>query len=184
MFAAIFALNIIGGYNKVDMDEDIIVSARGFMRENLGLFFPEFARTNILFHVVDAEMQVVAGYNIIITFRLGNEEYKVKLYYPPGKMTPIVNNIVSTSESSLGGGWRFHDPQEFSSEHANSVLNTLKHEQNLDVSIKHLVMARTQIVSGMNTHIVFYDDNGVLHSVTTYRRPNGLSSITQYNTLK
>ena len=123
-------------------------------------------------------IQIVAGYNTKATVSVAGMKLKVKVYTNPKGKCRLTS--ITSAERAMIGGYRFVNPSDIPEESFSNMIALVSKDYSLTDSEKTLIAVRRQIVSGTNTHYIFEDADGTLHSSTVYTNLKGDSSLTSY----
>lgn len=180
MLCALLALSssAMGGWKKVDFDSEFVQNAMTYLRPRYMRLLPEYRNRNTLLAFQDAEIQVVNGYNIRINTKLGLTPYSFNLHFAPGQQNAQLLGITPgvSNEQQPIGGWRTQS-NDFEPELISSIFGLYASNNGINAKLDKVVFIRTQVVGGLNAHVVFQDTDGNLHSVICYRNPQGEMSI-------
>ena len=176
---AVTSLSITGGWKEVKRDSNFVQNVEPYLKRNYLNLLPEYQKRNTLLVVESAQIQIVNGYNIRINAKLGFDAVEFTLHVAPSKSIQLNTFHVTPSndaEKTQLGGWKIQDA-DYEPKFVNQIVNEYKSNKNLNAELTKVLFVRTQIVSGINIHVVYQDANGVTHSVVAYRPPTGKIQI-------
>lgn len=181
MFFALAAqsASLLGGWKEVKTDSEFVETVRPYINENYLKMLPEYKKRNTLLAIESAEIQVVNGYNIHIVAKLGFDAVDFTLHVSPKKEIKISNFGLAPSndeELTMMGGWRIRNG-DFEEQFLKESIDAYRKTNGLKAEISKVFLVRTQVVAGLNIHIVYQDTEGITHSVMIYRTLSGLYEI-------
>ena len=178
------ALTNLGGYQDCPSDSGYVSYAKGYIQKAVPAFYPAYRTKDFVIDVQEARYQLVNGYNLEVTCRVGNELFTMTLYCNPRTKTQKVTafQAVPTDSLRLSGGWSWQNPENFRTETFSTLLKS--YQDGLDFD--KILAVRSQVVNGMNYQVVYTDSKGVLHSVKYYEPFTGIKSakITDFYTVE
>ena len=173
--------SMMGGWRDVPHGSEFVENALPYVSERYQIIFPEYRDRDTLLAFQSAAIQIVNGYNIRLSFKLGFLVYDFMLYVKPSKKISLTSIQMPQNILPEPGGWAFLSP-ESEPELVDSAIKSLKTEGKLNSEVKRIIMVRKQIIAGQNIHVLFEDSNGVLHSAITTTDLNGISSVSFHGT--
>lgn len=184
IFALIaFALSLEGGWQDVSdigTSDPHVVS---FINKVMPKLFPELKSDSVI-QIVKAKKQIVNGANYDLTVKAAPFVLCVIRVYTDlkgnSKITAIHRQL---GDNPFQGSYKWVSPSSVSTEDIQLILNLLRKDHNFEGNVKLILAARRQVVSGHNTHIIFADNNGQLHSVVSYINLKNQAKLTFYNAI-
>jgi hypothetical protein len=167
-------------YKNVSTTSDEIQLADDYIHTKLYLLYADYVTNSD--RIIPERAQIVEG----------DDGQYVRVYQRPGSYENIVTVFISNAyklrivsilpETTTGvpGGYSFHDPVTLDSDLLEEILNLLKSNNQFTGKVDSLIEYRTHVLRGLNVHVVFYDEAGVLNSVEYYidvgTNPNTITS--------
>jgi hypothetical protein len=168
-------LSVLGGWKEVKPDSEFVEAVRPYINENYLKMLPEYKEKNTLLAIESAKIQIVNGFNIQIKAKLGFDEVDFSLYVSPQKSIKLTNFGITPAnieERPVMGGWSIRT-SDFDHEIINEAVAAYKKQNGLTAEMTKIFLVRTQIVAGLNIHIVYQDADGTTHSINMYRNLSG-----------
>ena len=178
---AITSLSITGGWKEVKRDSNFVQRVEPYLKENYLKLLPEYQKRNTLLVIESAEIQIVNGYNIHLVAKLGFDAIEFTLHVSPSQAIQLNSFHVTPSndaEKTQLGSWHIQQT-DYEPKFINQIVAEYKNNKNLSAEMTKVLFIRTQIVSGINVHVVYQDSNGTTHSVVAYRSAAGKLEITE-----
>ena len=181
MFFALAAqsASMLGGWKEVKADSEFVEAVRPYISENYLKMLPEYKTRNTLLAIESAEIQVVNGYNIHIIAKLGYDAVDFTLHVSPKREIKLNDFGVAPSndaEKTQMGGWRIRNA-DFDQKFLNEAIDSYKNTNGIKAEMAKVFLVRTQVVAGLNIHIVYQDTEGMTHSIMMYRTLTGLYEL-------
>lgn len=171
----IFALTLLcasipGGWQQVGYDTEYVRKVIPYINKNFRLILPEYKNQNSLCVFQSAEVQVVNGYNIHLTHKLGKDIVEFTLHVSitneisltDFKHTPDTNNL------GMVGAWEIQKP-DYEPEEVYRFIKYYIMIKGVNTMPEKTLFVRTKVVQGLHIHIVYNDNLGKTHSIVMER---------------
>lgn len=180
----IFALTLLcasipGGWQAVGYDSEYVRKVIPYVNKNYMKILPEYTRTNTLLAFVSAEVQVVNGYNIHLTHKLGHDTVEFSLHVSITNEISLLGFkfLPKNADEHLLGGWTIQNP-DYDEREVYDVIKYYIVTKGVNTVKDTVLFVRTQVVAGLNIHVVYKDNLGKIHSIVAFRDLQGNISIT------
>lgn len=177
-------LSIPGGFMPIEKIEESDPHILKFIQTQVPKLFPEI-KPNTEIEIKSAEKQVVAGFNYHLTVKAGPFlSFKINIFNDlKGKL--FVTSIQRPmGQKRMVGAYKWINPSRVEADQLNTIKEELLKSNGFTGSIKEIICARQQIVSGINTHLIFTDVDGTVYSTVAYRNIKRETKITFYNKIE
>jgi hypothetical protein len=181
-FALLGLLSAVpGSYETIEVTDPHVTAVRAFLDSTVPKLFPN-VKGDITIQL--AELQIVAGYNLKLHVTAPRGlSFSLVLHVDPSQVIKLVA-IQPLDNSRMIGGYKWVDVHDFSSDDFGALLESLREQNGFTGIAKSILAVRTQVVSGLNTHVIFTDVEGVVHSMVVYRNVRQERKVTFYNAIK
>jgi hypothetical protein len=152
-------------YRNESITADDVQLADDFIHEKLHLLYTDITTNNV--RIVPERAQVADGDDgqyVRVYQRIQRYETIVTVFISKAYKLRLVS-IVPETATSVAGGYNFHDPATLDEDILNDILDLLKSSNRFSGKVASVVEYRTHVQRGLTVHVVFYDEEGVLHSV-------------------
>jgi hypothetical protein len=156
MLCALFALgtaSFVGGYRKVDLTDETVVFVQNTLLGTAQLF-PE---ADGVAKIIEAETQIVAGFNVAAKVLIGSLEVKIVIWVDVQQKKRITS-IEEVNE----GDWIWKDIDNVDPRLLRLAMQLLKRDHDLVLRIEKVMVYR---VKGKKFHLVFEGSDGKLHGM-------------------
>jgi hypothetical protein len=170
----VFSVSIVGGWIQVRPDSEYVQTVVPFLNDNFVKLLPEYKMRRTVLVVQSAKIQIVSGYNIHLVTNAGYDIIEFKMYVTPRQDIKLVDFSVTPSDyqMQLVGGWQICDADKDQEIVVDAVATYMK-TKNIKTEMQYVLFLRTQVVAGLNIHVVYQDNEGITHSIVVYRTLSG-----------
>jgi hypothetical protein len=180
-FALLTLISAIpGGYKFVELTDPHVTAVHEFLNTNVPKLFPNVEGEVIIQY---AEIQIVAGYKLRLHIAGSHGlAFTIVLYVDPSQNIKVTA-VRPRDTSHVIGGYKWVDPKTLEAKDLGSVMMLLREEKGFTGEASTVLAMRTQVVSGLNTHVIFVDGEGIVHAAVVYHNPRQEGQVTFYNTI-
>jgi hypothetical protein len=166
-----------GGYARVRLTDAHVSYVTPYVNRAIPLLFPESTSAPI---IQRAEIQVVAGYNLRLEILVARSLLASVVLYVNPQQVITVASIAPVNSTLFVGGWRWRDVDQ---DLVNGVIADIR-PSGFTGTVSKVLALRTQVVAGLNIHLIFTDQEGGLHSALVYQNPQQVREVTFYRTIE
>jgi hypothetical protein len=180
ILAASFASCTLGGYTRIQLTDEHLTPVVSYLNRVIPLMFPEAEGPPT---IQRAEIQIVAGYNLRLRITIARHLVVTVVVWVNPRQIVKLTSIQPDDEPQLAGGWRWHDLNNLDQAAVDSVVAEIR-PRGFTGTVSKVLALRTQVVAGLNTHLIFLDQDGGLHAAVVYQNPQQVKEVTFYRAIK
>jgi hypothetical protein len=170
----------VGSYTRIKLTDEHLTSVLPYLDRVIPLMFPEAQGPPT---IQRAEMQIVAGYNLRLHITIGRRTAAVVVIYVNPRQVAKLTSIQPDPDTVLPGGWHWHDVTNLDQDAVDGVVREIG-PYGFTGTLSKVLAFRTQVVAGLNTHIIFTDQDGNLHAALVYQNPRQQKEVVFYRAIK
>lgn len=175
MFLSLVTLSISigdveGGWISVPVDSENVKAVKPYLDRNIPHLFPEFE--NGQYVIEDAKQQIVAGINLQLTIKSPSSTFAfvITLYVNLQKQIEIKEINKPFGAKPMPGAYMWQNPSHFTSSDLYHAVQLI--QSKIDMLIQksgNVLVYRTKVVNGLNTHIIFRDSMNTVCSAVFFK---------------
>lgn len=156
-------LSLLGGYNKIPLDNDFVRLGSNVIKSKIKVLFPEVQNVDG-FDIISARSQVVRGTNLMLKCKYGQVTFCVEMHFPLGSEYPFISSIKGVKHAKpLIGGYNWKEIED--EEKLVNMISEL-HRGKFGTKINKVTGLREKVIRGtVYSHLIYTDNQSNLYSL-------------------